>query len=494
MSQLLHKSSIELTSEQERIEAEKLSNAYFMTQKIAGKLPGLVNTVRNVILEKFNEEKGSMTYSIKNNNNTIRCVKNVVGTPGRHATSNIVNITKSEALRINQTLKGELKDQFSKTSELLVNIEENDENELLLEQLSQDIQKWELSPHMRIVFFKEVRKITKAFKSLNLKGKRLIKAKSRLRYETVVIDLICKGKIVGIDKKSTEYIFDQLAREIQALEILCGTELPLVLADIQQLYDFDKKLIEAQNNLVLSCQKHLNYIVHSHARKLGLSDCEREDVMSNMIKIVIEHALYNFDGSFRLKTYLNSYFTQCKKESNTQRQMMPLRTKVTKYARWYYEAKKVFEGDGRYYTSQDIADYVNSKTSKANATCETVDELFHLGTVSLDVSISDDHPNSSMKEFITNGANITDISAYSPMFDIEENTIHTSLEKDICDYISQNYNKEYSHLFALRHGLLGNTIHTYEELREVTGYSKDILRRRFVDISDNLKKKYAEVL
>lgn len=59
MSQLLHKSSTELTTDQEKIKAEKLSNAYFMTQKIAGKLPDLVSTVREVMVAKLNEKKAT---------------------------------------------------------------------------------------------------------------------------------------------------------------------------------------------------------------------------------------------------------------------------------------------------------------------------------------------------------------------------------------------------------------------------------------------------
>jgi len=89
MSSLLHKSSVELTADQEKIEADKLGDSYFMTQKLAGKLPGLVSTIRHAILAKHDLEKGSLTISIKNHNNTIRGVKSVEGSGDIYAASNI---------------------------------------------------------------------------------------------------------------------------------------------------------------------------------------------------------------------------------------------------------------------------------------------------------------------------------------------------------------------------------------------------------------------
>ena len=234
--------------------------------------------------------------------------------------------------------------------------------------------------------------------------------------------------------------------------------------------------------------------MHSYARKIGLTDNEKDDIMQDMIEMVISQALYHFDGRFKLKTYLNRYFDQCKTINRKKREMLPLRSKVTKHARLYYEAKRELEADGSYVTTQKIADYVNSKSSKAHATCETVHELFNLGTVSLDAALNDDDSDSNMQKFLTNGSNISEMSPYSPMYDIEEHTIYTKLEKNIYDYIATNYSIEYANLYTMRHGLLDNSIHTYEQLVETTGYSKDILRRRFVDISENLKKEFAEAM
>lgn len=492
---LLLKSVIELTAEEEKKEAESLGNAYFFAQKIAGKFPALVNKIYNAILENHDDKKGSLTIAIKNQNNSLREIKCMSGTRGRHATSNITNISKVDAIKINQKLKTELKSNFKKTGQLLDEISHQKDNIELLNKLSLDVQQWELTPKIRGLFFIEIRKITKAFKNLNIRGQRLIKEKCRLRYESVVIDLVSKGQLPGLDKKLSQRILEELSGEIIVLESLCGTNISLVLDDIKQLTIFDKKLIDSQNKLVMSCQKYISYIVNTYARKNALSDSERDDIMQDMTEMVISQALYHFDGSFKLSTYINRYFDQCKSLHLKKREILPLRAKVTKHARLYYEAKKTLENEGSYVTSQQIADYVNNVSQKAKATCETVDELFGLCTLSIDTSFTSDHDNDAgVHNFLTNDDNVTESSTYSPLFDIFEHISHSEFERKIYDYITVNFSKEYATLYVLRHGLLSNQPSTYEQLVESTGYSKDVLRRRFAEIAEALQKRFGEAL
>tara|TARA_B110000211_G_scaffold28542_1_gene28926 strand:- start:10053 stop:11609 length:1557 start_codon:yes stop_codon:yes gene_type:complete len=490
---LILKSALELTAEEERIEAEKLGDAYFITQKIAGKFPALVSKIHSAILANHDDKNGSLTVAIKNQNNSLREIKSISGTSGRHATSNIINISQFDAQKINQTLKRELKENFSQTGDLLNRIHLERDNLDLLEQLSQDVQQWELTPKIRGLFFIEIRKITAAFKTLNLRGKSLIKEKSRLRYESVVIDLICKNQLPGLDKKQAKLIIDDLAKEILALEILCGTSISIVLEDIKQLTIFDRKLIESQNKLVMSCQKYINYIVNTFARKNGLSDTERDDIMQDMIEMVISQALYHFDGSFKLSTYINRYFDQCKSIHLKKREILPLRAKVTKHARLYYEAKKALEQNGAYITSQQIADAVNRASTKAKATCETVDELFGLCTLSLDTSF-ESGDEGGVNSFITNEDNISESSTYSPLFNIVEHVSHNQFEQKIYDFICDKFSQEFATFYIMRNGLFSNHQKTYEQLVQTTGYSKDVLRRRFAEISESLKKEFHESL
>jgi hypothetical protein len=489
---LILQSVQELTAEEERIEARKLGDAYFITQKIAGRLPALVKKIHKAILENHDENKGSLTVAIKNQNNSLREIKTIIGSGGRHATSNIIGISPTEALKINQSLKLKLKANFSQTGDLLKKISEQHGNTDLLEQLSQNVQEWELTPKIRGLFFNEIRKITAAFKKLDLRGKSLIKQKSRLRYESVVIDLVSKNQLPGLDKNEALTILNDLASEIEVLEVLCGTSISIVLEDVKQLTIFDKKLIESQNKLVMSCQKYINYIVNSYARKNGLSDPERDDIMQDMVEIVISQALYHFDGRFKLSTYISRYFEQCKSVHIKKREILPLRTKISKNARVYYEAKKILEQHGEYFTSQQIADTVNILSPKAKATCQTVDEFFGLRTLSLDCSF--DNEDGSTSDFVSNEDNITETSTYSPLFDIVEYVSDNQLEIKIFKFIAKKFSHEFATFYVMRNGLLSNQRATFEQLATTTGYSKDVLRRSFKEISDSLQKEFCKSL
>lgn len=486
------KSTFELTAEEEKQEAFALGDAYFITQKISGKFPTLVSIIHEAIVESHDSKKGSLTVAIKNQNNSLREVKNITGNRGRHATSNIINISKVDAFRINSKLKNELKDNFSRTGDLLNQIsEDGDDTDELIFQLSEEVKKWELTPKIRGLLFIEIRKITSVFRSLDMRGKRLIRSKSRLRYESVVIDLIRKNQLPGLDKKHAATILGELAREINELENLCGRNISLVIDDISQLATFDKKLISAQNKLVLSSQKYINYIVNTHARKNGLSDSERDDILQDMVELVISQALYHFDGSFKLSTYISRYFDQCKYIHNKKREIIPLRAKITKHARLYYESKRKLEQDGGYVTSQQIADEINKKNAKAKATCESVDELFGLSTLSLDTSFANDE-DGTIHEFVTNENNISQATTHSPLYNIEGSVSHNQLEKKIYQFITDSFSLEYAKLYAMRYGFFSNQQATFERLVIVTGYSKDILRRRFIEISEVLQKEFHE--
>ena len=56
-----------------------------------------------------------------------------------------------------------------------------------------------------------------------------------------------------------------------------------------------------------------------------------------------------------------------------------------------------------------------------------------------------------MQKFLTNGANISEISSYSPMFDIETHTVYSKLENDIYTYISENFSILFSWAIMASH-------------------------------------------